>query len=67
MDAKKMVLKASLREDTHKKKWFYSGRTTIRGKGGSTPLTTKQKTPGCFSPKIGKKKKKCQNPFQDTI
>ena len=51
----------ALREDTHKKKVSFSGRTT---KGvGTWPLTTKQKTTfflksGCFNPKIGQKMKK---------
>ena len=49
-------------EDTHEKSVFFSGRTT-KGVGRVNPLTTKQKNTfflksGCFSPKIGKKKKK---------
>ena len=35
---------ASLREDTHKKSVFFSGRTTKGVGGGVTPPTTKQKT-----------------------
>ena len=34
---------ATIREDTHKKNIFLSGRTTKRGGGSKTPLTTKQK------------------------
>ena len=33
-----------LREDAHKKTFFFSGGATKRGDGGKTPLTTKQKT-----------------------
>ena len=51
----------SLREDTHKKKFFFSGRTS-KGVGRVKPLTTKQKNifflffkSSCFSPKIGKR------------
>ena len=53
----------TIREDTHKKGCFFSGRTT-KGVGRvNTPLTTKQKNTfyynlRLFSPKIGEKKKK---------
>ena len=64
LSSKKLIfLTTALREDTHKKNVFFSGRTT-KGVGRVSPLTTKQKTTffslktGCFSPKIGKKKTK---------
>ena len=60
-----------IREDTHKKGVLFSDRTT---KGGErvNPPDLSNKTlfslkSGCFSPKIWKKRKIWQNPFQAII
>ena len=52
---------SSLRADTHKKSFFFSGGTT-KGVGRVNPLTTKQKTtffknPAILAQKLGEKKK----------
>ena len=66
----------SLRQDTHKKKClsvFFSVRTTKEGcREDKSPWTLSKKhffslKSDCFSPKIGKKKKKTLNPFQAII
>ena len=59
-----------VREDTHKKS--FSGRTT-KGVGRVNPPDHLAKNQffslksDCFSQKIGKKRKSCQNPFQAII
>ena len=66
-----MRLNGALREDTHKKLFFFSGRTT-KGVGRLNPTTTKQKktffsiNPAFLAQKF-EKKKNGKNPLQAII
>ena len=48
----------SVREDTYKKGFDFGGRTTKRGGGGKTPITTKQKTFFCMMTRTSWNKRK---------